>query len=93
MAPKRDRWDVLGIVLGLLGDYVPGDPFTMAEFARIAKLPMDKLLQVIADLEGHGLVLQPGPADDGPPKLTERGETLLKHWREWTGVLQRFGLE
>jgi predicted transcriptional regulator len=84
---RRERWAILGQLLALLDGADAGD-LVMSRVAARANLPYDRFIDYLAELREGELVT----ADDRP-LLTEKGRALLKSWRQWEAVLQRFGLD
>lgn len=86
---RRERWEILGLILALLSDNaVAREGLPLSRIAQRANLPYDRLLGHIEELRAGGLVTA-----DEMPRVTERGHDLLRSWRQWEAVLQRFGLD
>jgi predicted transcriptional regulator len=83
---RRERWEILGLILALLAD--GGEALPLSRIAQRANLPYDRFMDHLAELRTGGLV-----TDAEMPRLTDRGRDLLKSWRQWEAVLQRFGLD
>lgn len=86
---RRERWHILGLMLALLseGATAPDRP-ALSRIAQSANLPYDRFLEYLGELRQGALITQ-----DEWPLLTESGTHLLKSWRQWEAVLQRFGLD
>ncbi|HUR25951.1 MAG TPA: winged helix-turn-helix domain-containing protein [Candidatus Thermoplasmatota archaeon] len=84
---RRERWEILGLILALLADNGSAH-LPLSRIAQRANLPYDRFVDHLAELRSGGLVT----ADD-MPGLTEKGRDLLKSWRQWEAVLERFGLD
>ena len=84
---RRERWEILGLILALLADN-DAARLPLSRIAQRANLPYDRFVDHLAELRTGGLV----SADD-MPAITEKGRDLLKSWRQWEAVLQRFGLD
>jgi predicted transcriptional regulator len=86
---RRERWDILGLILGILQqESAGGQPPTLSRVAQRANVPYDRFVQYLEELRSGNLIT---PGDQ--PALTEKGEALLRSWRQWETVLQRFGLD
>lgn len=86
---RRERWDILGLILGILQqETAAGATAVLSRVAQRANVPYDRFVTYLDELRQGGLVT-PGEA----PALTEKGEALLRSWRQWETVLQRFGLD
>jgi predicted transcriptional regulator len=87
--PRRERWDILGLLLSLLAENASGDArLPLSRIAQRANLPYDRLIEYLGELRAGELV-----TDEEMPRPTQRGQDLLKSWRQWEAVLQRFGLD
>ena len=86
---RRERWDILGMILGILQqEAAQGEPASLSRVAQRANVPYDRFMGYMEELRTGGLL-----QDGEPPALTEKGEALLRSWRQWEAVLQRFGLD
>lgn len=85
---RREHWVILGLVLSILEESRPADPLPLSRVAQRANLPYDRFTVYLGELRQRGLV-----TPDEAPALTEEGQSLLKSWRQWQAVLQRFGLD
>jgi predicted transcriptional regulator len=87
---RRERWDILGQVLSLLAENGAGGgaPIPLSRVAQRANLPYDRFTGYLQELREGALVTA-----DEMPMLTEKGHSLLKSWRQWAAVLQRFGFD
>lgn len=85
---RRERWEILGRILALLAAATPSDPVVLSRVAQSANLPYDRFVTHLDELRQQGLVTA-----DTPPRLTDKGQALLRSWQQWEGVLQRFGLD
>jgi predicted transcriptional regulator len=83
---RRERWDILGVILTELAAGGAETPLT--RIAQRANVPYDRFLAYLQELRDGGLL---GPGDR--PALTDKGFALLRSWRQWEAVLQRFGLD
>ncbi|MEA3136924.1 MAG: Winged helix-turn-helix [Thermoplasmata archaeon] len=88
MHHRRDRWDILGLILALLADNATGATLPLSRIAQRANLPYDRFVGHLDELREGGLV-----TGDEMPAVTAKGHDLLKSWRQWEAVLQRFGLD
>lgn len=89
MKQRRERWHILGLLLALLSEGATApDPPALSRIAQRANLPYDRFLDYMGELRQGGLI-----TPDPWPRLTESGNHLLKSWRQWEAVLQRFGLD
>ena len=86
---RRERWSILGDVLAAIDDEAQrhGEARVTA-LTMLANLPHDRLVGYLRELEAAGLVTAAAR-----PALTSQGRVFLRQYREWLGVLARFGLE
>ena len=84
---RRERWEILGLILALVADNATAG-LPLSRIAQRANLPYDRFVDHLAELRAGGLVTA-----DEMPAITERGRDLLRSWRQWEAVLQRFGLD
>lgn len=59
----------------------------MSNVALRANLPYDRLMAYFAELAAAGML-----TDERLPALTDKGQAFLRAYRQWTEVLDRFGL-
>lgn len=85
---RRERWDILGLILGILQQESVAGGAVMSRVAQRANVPYDRFVTYLEELR-EGQLITAGEA----PSLTEKGEALLRSWRQWEAVLQRFGLD
>jgi len=84
---RRERWTILGDILTAVAAASHGEGARITSITVRANIPHDRLVSYLHELQEHGLV------DDGSrPRLTSRGHEFLREYREWLGVLTRFGL-
>lgn len=86
---RRERWGILGAILEAIEEEsARGPDARVSNVAVKANLPYDRLLTYLQQLADAGLVV-PGRM----PTLTDRGREFLRHYRQWTDVLDRFGVK
>jgi predicted transcriptional regulator len=86
---RRERWEILGLILAMLAEAPAGQAqLPLSRIAQRANLPYDRFVDHLQELRASGLVTA-----DERPTLTERGRDVLRSWRQWEAVLQRFGLD
>lgn len=87
--PRRERWSVIGAILTALDSDAGPDRAKLTTIAARANVAYDRLQAYLQDLTQAGLLVT-GP--DGAFEVTEKGREYLRMYRQWTEVLDRFGL-
>lgn len=87
--PRRERWSVLGAILDALetGGTPGANGPVLTRVATRANLPYDRLVIYLEQMATAGLV-----TDSKKPQLTDKGREFLRHYRQWSEMLERFGL-
>jgi predicted transcriptional regulator len=85
--PRRERDAIFGSLLLAIDEAsVAGRGVTSV--AAKANLPHDRMAAYLRELSAAGLVTV-----DRRPSLTTQGREALRTYRDWSAMLQRFGLD
>lgn len=85
---RRERWSILGDILAAIDrDGGGAAAVKVTHLAAHANLPHDRLMAHLQELMQAGLVV-----DDGGLALSPAGREFLREYRQWRGVLRRFGI-
>ena len=87
--PRRERWDIMGAILDAIDEEsARGPQARVSNLAVRANLSYDRLVGYLEELARAGMVDGSGRM----PRLTAKGQAFLAEYRQWSQVLERFGL-